>query len=247
MGRVVIIGSSPLAAGIATRCSMDNESVLLSARATSGPFLWQRADPTSGEAIRAATKNADKIIIVSRGAWEPPPLGAILAAKQCDSAIVTYIDAAGMQRPQVLESVPSWPTLTVGAVWGVEEPLVQAWTKAIGNDQHIWVPHTHPINALSITTAAKAVLAISARPNAHWQIGGQVELTLKQLAKAIADNNKKTLRSTRAPLAWSMGRIAVNPDCVTAWTHMSTPTETDDWNVPYLPVSTWFEPSETAT
>ena len=88
MGRVVIIGSSPLAAGIARHCSIHNESLLLSDRATRGPFLWQRADPTSGEGIRASTQNAEKIIIVSREAWESAPLGAILAAKQCESASV---------------------------------------------------------------------------------------------------------------------------------------------------------------
>lgn len=227
----VVFGDSPVARALASRLARENPCTLVGKDASLGSWLWRKGDMATGEGVLQALKGAGRAFVVMEHDLAAPGLFTLLKpATVPRGAVVLPVGAA---LPEPLQRLPNWSSVQLGPAWGPEDPLVEAWAKAIAAGRRIWVPDLGEIAALSLTDAAEAALAASREPGRAWTYVAPAGATLTELAQSLASGLSKELRMSRAPLGLAAWKAGVPASWIRRWQRPTdATTHTPGWHPP---------------
>jgi hypothetical protein len=207
----VVFGDGALARALAAERARRHATVLVTGgEPVPGPWLWRRADASTGEGVRGALKDATHVSCVADG----PVHGLHLVARAEAGLAVTMVAPSGSHAPVE----PSWNLLETGVVWGEGDALFDAWQGAAPRGW-LWVPDVGPVPTLPLVRAIAAVDAVSELRGQRWRLPGTPR-TLRDLA----GGTWPAARRLRVPVSAASFTVGVAPALLRARAALPVPT-----------------------
>lgn len=227
----MVFGDSPVARALAARLSREGPCTLVGLDAALGSWLWRRGDMATGEGVLQALRGAARAFVVMDHELAAPGLTTLVKPATVPRGALVLPVGAGV--PDALQRLPNWSSVHLGPAWGPEDPLVDAWARAIAAGRRIWVPDIGEVPALALADAAEVAIAASREPGRTWTCVANGRATLADLAQTLAAGLGRELRSTRAPLSLAAWRAGVPAAWVRRWQQpIEASTHTPGWHAP---------------
>lgn len=224
----VVVGAGPVALCLAARLGAAGPSALVGDEEPVAAVLWRRADPTTGEGLKAALADARRVWVFADDARPRHGVWAILQRQHVERLVVVL--RIGAQAPP--EADLPGTRVELGPCFGAAVPLVARWSAAIASGRHVWVADPGPIRALPMADALTGLIAAADHPGARWRLVGE-PARLPELADVLARKHRRPARTTRVPFAWAMRRVGLPPGETRAWLlPPELPAQTPGWTAP---------------
>lgn len=233
----VVVGSGPVARAIARRLATRGSVVLASAEPVSGPWLWRRADPASGQGLRPLLDGAPSVHVVPE-AGEPVD-GALLLLGRATRVVGALVHPLELPRPKATPAGLS--TLRHGPAWGPDEPLCAAWARQLVAGERVWTADPGPIRPVPMDALVAAALHVAEQPGRAWTLAGPESVRLDDLVDALARGLGVSARRRRVPLTWAAWAAGVSAERLVAWTRVpDAVTACDGWIPPTTGRAAWL-------
>lgn len=212
-----VFGDGPIARSLATALGRFGTVLLVGPRPSRGGFFWRQGNAETGDGVLKVLEAARRVFVVAEHPKTDLRAFFHLLKPGMVARGVLVLPLEG-QDPKELKHHSDWSVVRCAPALGPGEPLVDAWAEATAKEQRIWVANPGLIRPVAMADAVGAIRAAAGFRGLRWTLVGEEEITLPELADALAEGFDVRTRILPVPLSVAMRRIGVDAKRIRSWT-----------------------------